>query len=64
MSRDKQTGCRCPFCESPLPEKQTFCAPCGVEVRYCDQCGKPLPKDAVSCPDCPGRHGTKTGRNR
>lgn len=49
---DRKSSCSCPYCEHPLPEGGTVCAPCGVNIMYCDECGKPLPAGAVECPDC------------
>jgi predicted amidophosphoribosyltransferase len=50
MSTDRKTECNCPYCDTPL--FGDLCQPCGVKVRYCPECGKPLPKHAKECPEC------------
>jgi hypothetical protein len=43
----------CPFCDAELMAmKLPVCQACHVEIVYCADCGKPLPKTAKQCPSC------------
>jgi len=49
-----QAQCRCPFCDNALQMPYPFCQACGAEVHLCGICGRPLPRNAESCPHCSG----------
>ena len=43
----------CPYCDEEIAEAQfPYCDACGVEIFYCPQCRKPLPRDKKKCPNC------------
>jgi len=50
--QSKPPSCNCPYCDGPIHEQADLCQPCGVRISYCSKCGKPLPKNASSCPEC------------
>jgi len=52
---EEEKECRCPYCDMELQEESPFCKGCGANIKYCSNCGTPLPKDADKCPEC----GTK-----
>lgn len=52
----KESACRCPYCDRPLPGREEICQPCRAKLNFCPQCGKPLPKDATACPECGGKN--------
>jgi predicted amidophosphoribosyltransferase len=64
MSRDQSGNCRCPYCEGTQEKDNPVCSPCGVTVRRCEKCGKPLPREARECPDCGRGQGDQSRRNR
>ncbi len=47
-----ESGCRCPFCDQSMEMPFPFCQACGTELRYCPECGQPLPQDANTCSHC------------
>jgi len=56
-------SCRCPYCNEPLETaRPVLCAPCGVTIEYCPDCGKPLPKGSKECPECAGPNPAGKGR--
>ena len=45
--------CFCPYCDEEIMKADLpFCQVCGVEVFYCPECRKPLPRDKRECPHC------------
>ncbi len=43
----------CPFCDAELMALNLpVCQSCHVEIIYCADCGKPMPKTAKQCPSC------------
>jgi hypothetical protein len=50
--KTEKGSCCCPFCDYAMEMPYPFCQACGVELRYCSECGQPLPKDAETCPHC------------
>lgn len=52
---DEEKKCLCPFCDMELQEESPICKGCGANLRYCENCGAALSKDAEKCPEC----GTK-----
>ncbi|MEO0080445.1 MAG: zinc-ribbon domain-containing protein [candidate division WOR-3 bacterium] len=63
--RGTRTGrCRCPYCDTPLAEGESFCSPCGVKIDYCHKCGTPLPRDSNTCPECGEARRGHTRRKR
>ncbi|MGQ9678612.1 MAG: zinc-ribbon domain-containing protein [bacterium] len=51
MRAKRTISCRCPYCDQPLIEEE-YCKPCGVQIYYCPNCEKPIPQDAITCPEC------------
>jgi len=64
MRAKRVTGCRCPYCDEPLLEREQFCKPCGVEIVYCPECEKPLPRGSNRCPECGKEVKKSPGRKR
>ena len=48
----KNETCRCPYCDGPVEPAPPFCQPCQKEIKICEGCGKPVPKEAEYCPYC------------
>ncbi len=43
----------CPYCDKDVAELQyPYCDACGVEVFFCPECQKPLPRGSKNCPSC------------
>lgn len=43
----------CPYCDQDVQEaKLPWCKGCGVKLQYCPECGKPVSREAESCPHC------------
>ena len=43
----------CPYCDVELMAMNLpVCQACLVTIRYCTDCGKPLPKNKKTCPSC------------
>jgi len=43
----------CPYCDKEIAELQyPYCQACEVEIFYCPECRKPLPRDKKTCPGC------------
>jgi hypothetical protein len=58
-ARDKaeKKQCRCPYCDQEIMALDLpYCQACQVEVRYCPQCRKPLPRETDVCPGCGARN--------
>jgi len=55
-SSDKkgEAPCVCPFCDAPADKVYPFCKSCGKEINRCPGCGKVIPQDQDTCPDCKG----------
>jgi hypothetical protein len=49
----RKAVCKCPYCNAELVAmKLPFCQACRVTIVYCEDCGKPLPKNRKTCPAC------------
>lgn len=54
--KQEKTVVHCPFCDAELVmQNLPLCQACQVTIRYCVDCGKPIPKNRKTCPAC----GTK-----
>jgi predicted amidophosphoribosyltransferase len=43
----------CPFCDTEIYELNLpVCEACHVAIIYCEDCGKPIPKNSKTCPTC------------
>lgn len=43
----------CPYCDKEIAEiSWPYCGACQVEVFYCPDCRKPVPRDKKVCPHC------------
>jgi RNA polymerase subunit RPABC4/transcription elongation factor Spt4 len=43
----------CPYCDSEIAEAAfPYCEACEVEIFYCPECRKPVPRDKQTCPHC------------
>jgi len=53
-SKQKQSkACKCPFCEEFFQDALGgVCQTCGAEIRFCSECGEPLPQGASRCEKC------------
>ncbi len=49
MNDQPKESC-CPYCDGPVFEG--ICKPCGATIVHCAVCGRPLPKNALKCPEC------------
>jgi hypothetical protein len=52
-TQTKKSVCKCPFCDAEMVAMELpFCQACQVTIIYCEECGKPLPRNKKSCPNC------------
>ena len=52
-NENKQQQLYCPYCDEELEDTGSpQCQACGVQVFYCPQCGKTVPRDKRVCPYC------------
>jgi Zn-finger nucleic acid-binding protein len=43
----------CPYCEEEIAEASfPYCQACQVEIFYCPECRKPIPREKQTCPSC------------
>jgi len=42
----------CPYCDEEMAEVVTYCQACGVNIFYCPNCRKAVPRDKRECPYC------------
>lgn len=51
--KKESTPCRCPFCHEFFKDiLGDRCQACGAKLRFCQECGEPLPQDTTTCPKC------------
>jgi hypothetical protein len=48
----EKDACRCPYCDTPVAEDSSVCAPCQVKLLPCPKCGKPRAERSRRCPHC------------
>ena len=52
----KKATPHCPFCDAELmAQNLPVCQVCQVTIIYCEECGKPIPKNRKTCPTCGGK---------
>jgi hypothetical protein len=54
-AREKATKQKlyCPYCDEEIMAADLpYCQVCKIEVFYCPECGKPLPREKRVCPHC------------
>ena len=50
---DNNKKCKCPFCDHELEDSGLpFCKFCHVNIKYCENCGTPIPSEVTNCPEC------------
>lgn len=64
MNRSDKQRCKCPYCDGELSGSEPLCVPCNVTVRYCPECGRPLPHGVRRCPNCGKSCEATTGRKK
>ena len=42
----------CPYCETSVSAPSPLCGGCGTKLRFCNDCGCPIPRVADRCPEC------------
>ena len=57
-------ACQCPYCDTPMAEAQPFRTGCLTKLRFCGECGKPIPRFAQVCPECGARKPESIGQRK
>ncbi|MDD3776642.1 MAG: hypothetical protein PHN32_03445 [Actinomycetota bacterium] len=53
MDKDKQSSCKCPYCDAELKLKESpICQVCHIKILHCPECGYPVSNNIDKCPNC------------
>ncbi|MEJ5185659.1 MAG: hypothetical protein WHT46_01080 [Candidatus Geothermincolales bacterium] len=51
----RKPECDCPYCDADfgaMGELTDFCSRCGVILKRCKSCGRPVSNLTIKCPHC------------
>ena len=53
MDKDKQSSCKCPYCDAELKLKESpICQVCHIKILHCPECGYRVSNNIDKCPNC------------
>jgi len=52
VANEARLACKCPFCNEFFKDVPEVCTACGANLRFCDECGQPIPQGQEACPAC------------